>query len=189
MPELLPIFALDVSSTMTGYALLSACGDLMKVGRFRPIARESACERIDFMAEQSAHSATVYVGWFGPIEVVMEWSDGKTHGRLAKASGLSTLGAAQGAVRQALRSAGFEVVTVGENEWTRRVPKPERAERMALAHPKYREFRGESRVTKAGIVWSGDSGLDAADALGIADWWRGERQKRALMAMGKGMEV
>jgi hypothetical protein len=163
-PSLVPLvdpiqrlLALDVSSTACGWAVFDRKDDRLPFfDVIRPTASWVATRRIDAIVLGLGRVIEAHT----PSVVVMEWASGKTHGRLRKATGLSVLGAAQGAVREFLRGVGRTVYTVTENEWTRSVPKRRRAMVIGGMFPAYAaKFARES-----------DEGFDIADALGIGLW-------------------
>jgi hypothetical protein len=158
VPVAVPLLSLDVSSTAAGYAVFgTGPDDLGAFGVIKPRGRWDAVERIRLIVD----AVVTVLAMHPPASVVMEFSAGKTAGRLAKASGLAVLGQAQGAVWEAIRSRGYGVSTVTENEWTNRKPKPKRAEDVAGWYGEYRDYFAEGR----------DSGFDAADAIGLGVWF------------------
>jgi hypothetical protein len=156
LPESGVLLGLDVSSTATGWAVYHLhTGEWGASGLIKPPARLSALERIDLMVE----ALKGHIAELEPALCILEWSDGRTAGRLGKATGLHRLGAAQYAALMVLREAGCPVETVGENTWTRRVPKAKRGERLRETCPAY-----------AGYWGTRDRGLDVADAFGLVLW-------------------
>jgi Holliday junction resolvasome RuvABC endonuclease subunit len=156
------LLALDVSSTACGWAVMDADGDLRGFGVIRPTGSLPAIDRINSI---TWHLSRLIYRW-GPQLAALEWADGKTARRIPKASGLSVLGAAQGAVYQMFRERAIGVAAVPQNEWTRSRPKASRAERVAILHPGYAAARSRGE----------DPGFDSADAIGLADYvlgWRG----------------
>ena len=149
------ILSLDVSSTASGYALFNH-GKLESFGLVQP--NGDALARIDFTADAIAKIAQDRQ----PGLIVMEWSNGLTHGAIGKARGLSVLGAAQGAVRERLRAMAT-VRTVDQNLWTNSRPKAERTAIIRLIYPEYARWAGPNGKA--------DSGSDTADAVGLGDWW------------------
>lgn len=136
-----------------------------------------------------------------PAIVLMEYSSGKVHGKIRdrRPTGQGPLWQCQGEIRRSLmmysaidflnewRKEPYKVETVDES-WTCRVPKPERALRIAAEFPTYDEF------LRSGLdgSWKGDprkkwdgKGLDAADAVGIGLWWIGKRKERQIMEAGR----
>ncbi len=177
-PEHGLILALDVSSSVTGYAVGSRDGVRTGWGAIIPrepgraeaatlTASGRAVDRIDQMVSGVRRLTHFYRGW--GIDVVMEWSSGKLHRRVkGVATGLAVLGQAQGAVRQALNGWGYDPILVAENDWTKGKPKAKRADGVGLRYPPYAR--------------ADDPGLDMADALGLLDWYRGQETTRLLVA-------
>lgn len=162
-----PLLCLDVSSTAAGWAAFRPTGDPFDFGVIRPRQRSPSWERIDrIVAEVLALHDRIL-----PAAALMEFSNGHTHGRLRKASGLAVLGQAQGAVRQALASRHCPVAVVGEG-WTRGEPKGARARRIALLVPRWRA--------------EDDVGLDSADALGIGFGYFDRAREAELIARAGG---
>jgi hypothetical protein len=169
----LTVLALDVSSSAAGYAL-ALPGGRTDFGVIVPPGDAKAVERIDGIVGAMGRLLARH----RPALAVMEWSDGHVHGAIRRrTSGLSVMGAAQGAVRQFLRAEGIPVETVGESTWTRRIRKVERAARMRVVFPAYGRWADE------GADEGADDGMDAADALGILEWWRGEQRAKALVGI------
>lgn len=147
-----PLLCLDVSSTACGYAAFHADGHPFDFGVIRPTRGWESWRRIDAIVAGVGGLCHRVL----PAAALMEWSDGHTHGRLARASGLAILGHAQGAVRQLLSSLHCPVAAVAENAWTRSQPKEKRAKKIKLLVP--------------GWDAAADPGLDAAVALGLGFW-------------------
>jgi hypothetical protein len=158
-----PILCLDVSSTCTGWAAFQKTGHCYSFGRCKPLQKLPSVERTDRMVSNLRKIVEVCC----PVATIMEWSSGKTHGRIAKASGLAVLGQSQGAVRQMLNDLHVPVVLVGENEWTRSKKKADRAKEVALLVPQYDP--------------ADDPGLDIADAIGLGLWHFGKIRERELL--------
>jgi hypothetical protein len=168
------LLALDVSSTAAGYATFPA-GRLDRFGVVRPRGRlVHNTDRIDLIVD-TLRSIAAEVG---PDVICLEWSDGYVAGRLKQggAAGLSVLGAAQGAAREALRRDGHKVECVGETLWTKRRPKAERAARVALEFPEYAAFKDAGK----------DVGMDAGDAIGIGLYFLARHKIELLVAAAKG---
>jgi Holliday junction resolvasome RuvABC endonuclease subunit len=163
-----PLLCLDVSSSCTGWAAFHAAGPHHErpysFDRIRPLAKLPSVQRID---RQVAKLREI-VRMCEPALVVMEWSSGKTHGRIARASGLAVLGQAQGAVRQLLADLNVPVVTVPENEWTKGSPKRKRAENVRFLVPNYRI--------------EDDPGFDIADAIGLGLYYKAKQRQAELIA-------
>jgi hypothetical protein len=161
------LLSLDVSSAAIGCAYFD--GDaLLTFGVIDPEhASDGSVARIDAMVER----LRAHVDLNPPGRVVMEWSTGKIHARLAKKRraegkpetipGQAVLGQAQGSVRQMLRERALDPELIGENTWTGREPKNQRAYNLGLKYPKYASFQQSGQ----------DKGYDAADAIGLGLWW------------------
>ncbi len=168
MADVYDVLALDVSSTATGWAIRSTSLDF---GVITPTSKGAAIVRI----EETVDAVARELDFYRPRLVLMEWSSGKVHGAIKRrTSGLSVLGASQGAVWQLARGKGYAVETVGET-WTKAVPKAERAARMRLVYPAYGKWASEGN----------DGGLDCADAIGLLEWHRGQRLTTNLMERGE----
>lgn len=148
------LLCLDVSSTAVGWAFLLGDGTPVRWGVDRststdPLVRTG--ELADWSVARAATEPTIN-------RVVLEWQDHSNrtdHGATA-----ATVAHAQGAVWQALRALDrFPVVCVPVHEWTAFEPKDKRADKVRLLVPEYRP--------------DGDTGLDAADALGLGLWFCG----------------
>ena len=185
------ILCLDPSSTACGMAFFpdidatDPAPGIVHVCRPKPVA---AINRINFIVAAVAAAVSMW----NPCVVVMEYSSGKVSrkNRHRHPSGLAVLGQSQGEVRSALLGMYpnvREVETVDES-WTRRVPKDERALRIAAEFPIYDEFlRGGMDGSWKGDPrkkWDG-KGLDAGDAIGIGLYWIGRRKERQLMEAGR----
>lgn len=167
------ILALDPSSTCTGYALLRSADDLAEAGRLRPgKTRDSAVHRITAMGVELA----ALIREWQPDEIVIEITSGKVgcrgRQRGMNGAGLAVYGMAVGYLwRVCLEQQDRfrpPVYTVAENDWTRGVPKQQRAAGVAL---KYRNYR---------VI--DDPGGDVADAIGLGCWWLREAALRRVAA-------
>lgn len=153
-----PWLTLDPSSSATGWAIFDGRGGVKSFGVLRPIRSASPIARIDQMVRKAVHLCMDHK----PVLVVLELASGRVHrSHKGGGSGLTMLGAAQGAMRQAVRDLGFPVEVVSELEWTGRIDKEVRAGRIRMEFPEYRAF------AKAGH----DNGFDAADAIGLGLWY------------------
>lgn len=162
------ILALDISSKAAGFAF-DRPGRGPAFGVIRPPATLPPEGRIDVIVDGIAD----LVRESAPDIAVIEWSGGKQHGKIArKMSGLSVLGASQGAARQKLRDLGIRVEAVREARWTGSRPKAERAADIRLVYPAYARWADE---------FGRDGGLDVADALGILEWYRGKEAERRIL--------
>lgn len=151
-----PLLCLDPSSSACGWAIFDPSGRPVDFGVIRPPARLDSVARTDRIV---AGVLDLYRR-HRPAGALLEWASGKTHGRIAKASGLAVLGQAQGSIRTALAIQGCPVALVDANDWTFKVPKHKRASMIALAVPGYAAMR----------VGGKDPGDDIADAIGIGLW-------------------
>lgn len=156
------VMGVDASSTSTGWCLMRGPHELVCFGLVKPPSRLAPELRIDRMAEEIAALADAH----RPTVVAFEWNSGRTAARNPNVSYLSTLGQAQGAIRQELRSRGHAVAAISERDWTGSRPKKRRAEVVRLEFAAYRAWEDEGK----------DKGLDVADAIGIAVW----HSKKAL---------
>lgn len=147
------ILTLDPSSSITGWAAFDPAGTPAAFGTIRPRA-VGAIHRIDEMARRAARLVEKHA----PAWVLIEWAGFAQGGgaRRGGGSGLTTLGQAQGAIRQALRPVAV-VRTINQDVWTGVAPKDKRAELVRTLVPAYRDYA--------------DRGLDVADALGIGLWY------------------
>lgn len=156
------VFAFDVSSTATGWAwgcFKKNAFQVMGFNVIRPKSGWDAVKRIDYMVAKIGS----YVAMYAPALIVMEYQSHKSTGKHVQ--GLSTLGQAQGHVRQYLLPT-YRVETVSEREWTkingRNARKETRAEHVRALVPDYAEWaNGDPKR---------DPGLDAADAIGLLLW-------------------
>ena len=158
VPARWPLLALDVSSTATGWTAQHEPLGPRQYGLIRPPGGWSELRRIDRIVADVA----AVVETFRPALAILEWCGGKHYQSVGrKMTNQSVLGAAQGAVRQAIVSAGMEVVCVKDVTWTRSTRKQDRAGKIRLAHPDYAAWAAENN----------DGGLDVADSLGLMDWY------------------
>jgi hypothetical protein len=152
------VLGLDVSSRASGWALMRGPDNLLHFGVIKA-ASHVPTRRIDRIVDGVAALAAEH----RPDVVCMEWSTGQTASWLAKAgrkpTGLTTLGAAQGATRERLKAMGLDVRTVSE-KWTGARRKEARALVVRLAFPAFRAW------AEAG----NDEGNDAADAVGLCSF-------------------
>ena len=156
------ILGLDPSSTVTGYAVMGDDYTLFDAGRFVPGKNDPVEVRTDAMCDDLAELLEDVV----PDVIVLEWTSGKTAGRLQnrRMSGLQFYGIGLGEVRREiihwLRSRPTDrhrLVLVPENEWTKGKGKDERA---AIIARLYRQYD-----------FTADVGHDMADAIGVARYW------------------
>jgi hypothetical protein len=172
------ILALDVSSSVTGWAMFVG-GQLDAIGMFRPRSASPALDRID----EITGKVLALVCDLEPQLVVMEISSGKVHGRImGQASGLSVLGHAQGAVRALIVDRNVHVVAVSENEWTRGKVKSARAIAIARQWPLYGNFAEIKPDAKGKPSSKYDPGFDISDAIGVGMYFVGKAREAELIA-------
>ncbi len=174
MPDPLRVLGVDPSSTKTGFALLSegpvarhGVGELLEWGLVKGVTKDPATLR----ARQIAAEMVAHARRMAPDVIVIETPSGKVarnkRGK-TQGAGLSVYGFAAGQVDHALWNVfGMErVVMVNEIDWTGGAKKQARASRVELLHPGYDRSK--------------DSGMDAADAIGLAGWYLAklERERR-----------
>lgn len=155
------LLALDPSSTLTGYAIFRR-GALAECGLLRPDrTADAANDRIAAMARDLFDVVRLE----RPDAIVVEDTSGKVARRLGKVgAGLAVYGKAVGYLLATARwsASGLpnpcEVATVLENDWTAGTPKVVRQRRVARMHPGLYDA-------------SADAGGDAADAVGLGEWW------------------
>jgi hypothetical protein len=87
--------------------------------------------------------------------------------------GVASLALAQGAIYAAALVKGLPVHPINEQQWTERKPKRDRARIICLTETLY------ARVAAS------DSGLDAADAIGLGRWWIATEAMRKLLKEAK----
>ena len=155
------VLALDVSSHAAGLALIRVGETGPKVDALKLIKPPAAWDefrRVDLIVDRTVE----FLDRLKWVEVaILEWVDGiKWPSRkYAKslAISLDRTKSAQAHVRQALKPFVGRIETVSATEWSRRVKKEDRAERLKADHWRLATFKG-------------DNGLDVADALGIGLW-------------------
>lgn len=161
-----PLFAIDPSTTSTGWAVLTAGGRLLQAGIVTGSKQTDPAElRIAVICRDLG---TLFDGW-QPGTILIEWPSPHVGRRRHKGlgAGLAVYGAAAGALWWAsLRWAeqqepGVSVNAVSVDLWTRGVPKEDRLAAVAQQFP---EYRGEA-----------DPGGDIGDAIGLGVWWIQER--------------
>lgn len=168
IPDNYRVVALDVSSTVIGWAICHRDPDGLLIddswGAIRAKKHWDSSRRIQWMI-QKLHDDEVVTPQTPPLRVVMEW---QSHMRAAGPSvqGLAILGKAQGAVWQHLVELGLQVDHVSEREWTKINGKPAKKEVRAA------RVYGMCPDYKYGVLNNDnlDPGLDIADAIGIGFW-------------------
>ena len=162
------IFAIDPSSTATGWALMRDANLITRSGVIRPVKSWNAERRIDWMCEDI--SALLIGSDFADItHCVIEVSSGhqaRRYGKMAM-SGLSIYGQAIGEIRrECIHQLGRDRVhTVAENVWTLSRPKRDRAKLIEYIFPTQYDP-------------ANDKGMDEADAIGLGLWFREHLQTR-----------
>jgi hypothetical protein len=166
------VIALDPSSRICGYAVLSRRRALVDAGSITPAARgDASWDRIHGMCDDLVTLLDLHE----PGTILIEWTKGKVnkkrHGGLG--AGLAVYGCGVGAiarecVRWARTRTGVVVVPIFENDWTRGQPKHDRQLAIAAAYPDYAPHL------------AADDGGDIADAIGLADWWLKESLFRTM---------
>lgn len=167
------MFSLDPSSTRTGWALMRPPEQLVRAGLLLPEKQKSSSEvRIGDMCR----GLWQLLNFWRPQTILLEWSSGKVgrkchHGGGA---GLAIHGVAVGALwREVIawiryqppeNQINTEVILVKENDWTRGVPKRDRAIAIAAMFPQYKI--------------EDDLGLDIADSIGMSIWYQREQADR-----------
>ncbi len=174
------VLALDPSSTVVGYGVVTMGRELIEAGLCEPEDRHAASyERVMDLCDDVERLCTRIL----PAVVLVEWTKGKVgqrhHGHGA---GLAVYGAGVGAVTDRVRlwCRGRQVdwgVQLGppkipkptmeaicENTWTRGVPKATRAMAIRQLYP--------------ALSAAEDPGMDMHDAVGLADWWLRNRLVR-----------
>lgn len=163
------LLALDPASERTGFAVLSDPVTILDAGRITAPAKWPAEQRID----QIITDLAALLAERKPDTIVIEMPDGKIHGAIRRRSGgagLSIYGRAAGEIRRycliwaAHRDPSPPVVSVYPNEWTRSKSKTSRAAGLRAYMP--------------GLDLTSDTGLDAADAIELAQWYLRETRLR-----------
>lgn len=164
------LLALDPSSSRTGYAVGTgpARADLIDAGLLVPNGG-AALRRL----RQLRHDLINLLREHRPDAIVLEVPSGKVHGyHRGGGAGLSIYGMAAGVALDVAwhygwecRRRGIEIKPVDANLWTRGVRKSHR--QRCMAH----DYQGIYDPRR-------DPGGDTADALGLLQWWFGQRRAR-----------
>lgn len=172
------IFGIDPGSIKTGWGLrrYEAGYGLERFGVIKAKEKLEAIDRIRVMR-------TLLLGllWeYKPDTILIEWTSGKVNKHhKGGGAGLAIHGAAVGALwveaehwiveHNRLESPArvAQVIGIAENEWTRGVSKTVRQVAVKQQWPSY--------AKQAKVL---DPGADAADAIGMIDWWVQERRLR-----------
>lgn len=151
------ILAIDPSSTRTGYCVMQHDMSLIEAGAVTPSPRaKDALERIESMTWELLDNLAAYE----PSHIIVEIPSGKTHRRLQSTniSGLPIYGMAVGYICSALYyKLDVDITGVNDNDWTGGQKK---ATRAYVTRSLYPELNNKK-----------DSGMDIADAVGLARWW------------------
>ena len=166
-----PIFAIDPSSTRTGWAVIQPPERLLQAGLLLPSKTRAASE---FRIETMCQDLRDLLDEWQPTVVVIEWTSGKVnvkrHG--GAGAGLAVYGIAIGALWQTAvvwaesRESPAHVRCVDENQWTCGTSK---RRRMAAAQCQFPEYHNAV-----------DPGGDIADAIGLASWLLKERRVKMI---------
>jgi hypothetical protein len=160
-----PIFAIDPSSTRTGWAVMQPPERLLQAGLLLPSKTRAASE---FRVETMCRDLRELLDEWQPAVVVIEWTSGKVNVRRhgGAGAGLAIYGIAIGALWQTavIWATSVEsceclarVQCVEENQWTCGTLKQRRMAAVQCQFPEYRNAI--------------DPGGDIADAIGLASWW------------------
>ena len=162
MSRINPILSLDPSSTVVGYAAMTARGRLMEAGLIAPeCKRDASYARICAMRLDLRG----LLDRLKPTIILIEWTKGKVGRRrhAGRGAGLAVYGAGVGAIATECEiwaercTPSPQVVPILENDWTRGVRKEDRTLAIKQLYPQYRH--------------ADDPGGDVADALGLARWY------------------
>jgi Holliday junction resolvasome RuvABC endonuclease subunit len=150
------ILTIDPSSTATGYALADDAGNVIEAGVCRPDKALTP----EVRAKQMAADLLTIIAEHYPATIVLEKPAkqapaGRNH------AGQATYGMAVGVILGVLWANGHTVTRVDAHVWKRGVPK---ARMIAWAKHRYPQYDAAT-----------DKGGDAADALGLLDWYLRER--------------
>ena len=159
------ILAIDPSSTLTGYAVISDHGTVVDGGVFRPVRRDDLANvRIATMVLDASN----LVMELKPDVIVIEDTSGKVGARHGgRGAGLAIHGKSVGWFIAAMeRLMPGKVHPVCENVWTRRCSKDMRQRRVMDAVPNYSAKK--------------DRGADCADAIGLGLWWFAEQKLKQV---------
>lgn len=159
------ILALDPSSTRTGYAVLTTEGRLLEAGVAKPSRKRDtpwvrACAMaVDLESIAEQHDLTAVV-----VEQPAPQQGKGRDGQWERFSqrGQATYGFAAGVIADRLLRTGAPVQVVRADEWSRGRAKERRAIEIEKRHPGYDR--------------SQDPGRDAADAIGMGEWFIRQRR-------------
>lgn len=176
------LFAIDPSSTRTGWALMNRAECLLQAGVLLPDKIRSEPQfRIGSMCDDLRQLLTE----FEPSVIIIEITSGKVGRKRHRGSGagLAVYGMAVGGIwREAegwLRSLPVnkrgQIHLVLENTWCRGISKEARAAAVAVMFPQYKV--------------ENDPGFDIGDSIALAAWYLREHRMRlaeAFIAEGQG---
>ena len=149
-----------------GYAVTAMAGRLIEAGPITPAVPSAASyERTVSLCEQVASLLET----IRPVVILVEWTKGKVGKRhQGLGAGLAVYGCGVGSIATECRHwikanplASCELIAILENDWTRGVKKISRQHAIATEYSAYRI--------------SDDPDGDAADAIGLAQWWLKEK--------------
>jgi Holliday junction resolvasome RuvABC endonuclease subunit len=154
------LMAIDPSSVAVGWALFDD-GRLMKTNVIR--SSGEFIPRMQFLMECVRDLVVIH----GAHTIAIEMHDGLPFARNNRKADekrspkvAATLCHAQGMILATLLLVCPNVKMIGDQTWTNREPKGERAAKIHAAYPEFMS------------VWATDSGMDAADAVGIGLHWQ-----------------
>jgi len=165
------LLAIDPSSMRTGCAVMDFNGKLLDMLFIKPNAADKPSDRILYQCADIRGGLDNRI--FGDLtRIVIEGTAGKINKKRNKGqgAGMAVYGMAVGAMWMtccgwSLASKyGCVVTIVAENDWTRGVPKKQRAINMSLLYPQYKPYL--------------DPGLDVGDAIGLGMWWLNEQKMK-----------
>jgi len=173
------VLGLDPSSTVVGYAFkrpdqIGSAG-LIEAGLIKPDTKRGIKLESFWRICSLRHYLRAILDEKRPTTILIEWTKGKVGRRRhhGQGAGLAVYGCGVGAIATECihwcESARFitdykedyYIIPVLENDWTRGVPKADRAAAIASEYQQYDP--------------PADPGGDIADAIGLIDWWLKEQ--------------
>lgn len=167
------VMGVDPDSQVIGLAVIDADGELYDCSRLTPQkGAASVVKRVGSLVIQLGEQLELVQ----PEVVVIERPSRRvgTRRHKGKGAGLATYGWAAGAAWAVAAGHGWPiegVFAIEADEWTRGVPKRQRALAIAARFPRYRTEK--------------DPGLDGADAVGLALWWLEEGQGMTTIGLAE----
>ena len=163
------VMGIDPSSSRIGLAVINEQGKLLEAHLVKPNKRDDLL--VVRMAAMLLDVEEV-INFARPDYIAIETPAVHAAGRIpGRAKGLAVYGFGAGAVWSLLRClntmADSQLKTYDAQEWTKRKPKKQRAEAVALRYPSYNMKK--------------DPGLDVADAIQLAEICLKEIQIEARM--------